>query len=218
MSRRRSCLLSFIQQRLFMKTKLVLASLLSTGVLSVASSASAGSVELGAEALVLPTGKLTIHNDDLGSANSDSRVAYGVSGLVDYVITPYLSVGFAPRYVMNIKSEQFDEDADGAQELDLAVRVTGRAPIGDRADLFVYGAPGYSFIFLPDNAVTDEIDSPQGFLVGVGGGAHFKLTPSLSLIGEVGYSFGFQQTEVLGQDVDAQTDLMHVGVGVQAVL
>jgi opacity protein-like surface antigen len=194
-----------------MNTKLVLASL-PLAITASASVAHAGA-ELGAEAIIVPTGEITVGDDDL---DSESAVAYGVGALLDFAISPNISVGFAPRYIFNIKGEGFDEDADGASQLDLMVRVTGRAPLSRGAELFVFGAPGYSMIFLPEDL--EDFDDPTGFTVGVGGGARFKLNPSLALVGEVGYSWGFQSTEVLDEDVDVQTDLLHVGIGVQAVL
>lgn len=200
-----------------MKAKLVLSSLVTVGVTASASAAHAGA-ELGAEAIIAPSGEITVENDDVGSASGDSAVAYGVGGLLDFAITPNISVGFAPRYLFNIKGDGVDEDSDAASQLDLAVRVTGRAPLGSGAELFVYGAPGYSFIFLPDNELFEDIDSPQGLVVGAGGGARFRLGQGLALVGEVGYTWGFQNTTIFDQDVDVKTNLLHVGVGLQAVL
>ena len=52
----------------------------------------------------------------------------GVTGTFDYAINPYLSIGIAPRLVLNVKAEGNDS-GDAGKEIDLRARVTGHFPI-----------------------------------------------------------------------------------------
>jgi hypothetical protein len=88
--------------------------------------------------------------------------------------------------------------------------------VAPKLDLFGFVSPGYSILSLPDSA--DELDSPTGLVLGFGGGAKYAVTPTLSVVGELGYQLGFQGTSVEGQDIDLKTDLLHIGVGIQAAL
>ena len=46
------------------------------------------------------------------SMSTDTAMAYGVSAMFDYAITPYLSIGVAPRLVLNVISDKPDDGYD----------------------------------------------------------------------------------------------------------
>jgi hypothetical protein len=202
-----------------MNTKLLFASvtLASTaGLAGLTSSAHAGNLEVGGQLQLVPAGSLEFEVDGEGDSE-DTDTAFGLVGIVDYVINPNISVGFAPRLVLGVAADGAD---DSATQLDLAARITGRLPVAPKVDLFAYGAPGYSFTFPPEDA--DELGTPSGFSLGFGGGAAFKVTPVVSLVGELGYSLSFQSgtAEALGQEVDYDynANFLHLGFGVKAAI
>jgi hypothetical protein len=203
-----------------MNTKLLFASvtLASTaGLAGLASSAHAGGLSVGGQVQLIPVAELTIDDGD-DSESEDLNTTVGFAGIVEYAVHPNVSIGFAPRFIIGLEP---DGAEDSASQLDLSARITGRLPVAPKVDLFAYAAPGYSLIFPPDNDLID-FGTPSGFILGFGGGAAYKVTPTLSVVGEVGYSLGFQSTtvEALGQEADAdvKTNLLHIGLGVQAAL
>jgi hypothetical protein len=58
---------------------------------------------VGVDLELAPVGSITTQ---IGTASStdDAAASYGISGLLDVGVSPYLSVGFAPRYLLNIKT------------------------------------------------------------------------------------------------------------------
>ncbi len=202
-----------------MNTKLLFASIASLATTAgLASTASAG-VEVGAQLQLLPMGELST---EVGNQTfeTDADPTFGIAANVGYAITPNISVGFAPRLILNIKGEDSDEDSDAATQLDLAARITGKLPVAPKLDLFAHVSPGYSLLFV-DN-LPDEASQPGGFGIAVGGGVGYKVTPTLSITGELGYSAAFlsSTTETPIGDVDANLDtsFFHLGVGLQAAL
>jgi outer membrane autotransporter protein len=73
-------------------------------------------------------------------------------------------------------------------------------------------APGYSYLFLPNQV--DGQDSPSGVTFGLGLGAAFRVAPKVSLTAELGYQFGFQSTTIAGVDVDLKTNFLHLAGGI----
>jgi hypothetical protein len=201
-----------------MNTKLLFASvtLASTaGLAGLASSAHAGNLEVGGQLQLLPVGEYT--TDVTGEdTDFDTNAAFGIAGHIGYAITPNFSVGFAPRFILGIKPEDVD-DADSATQLDLAVRLTGKFPVAPKVELFGYLAPGYSLVFFED--LPDDVSQPGGLVIGGAAGAAFKVTPTLAITGELGYTKGFQGTSLDAGDetvdISTSTSFLHLGVGVQ---
>jgi hypothetical protein len=193
-----------------MNTKILVASLATAGLAITGSVAHAEGIELGAQLQVMPFGsEVEVGAGDF-SGSADLGTAFGIVGLADFAVHPNINIGAAPRLVFGIKGEDANEDADAATQLDLAARVTGHATVAPKLDVFGYASPGYSLIMIPDN----EDDNPAGFILGFGGGAGYAVTPSLSVVGELGYTLGFQGVD----DVDFATKLLHIGVGIKAAL
>jgi hypothetical protein len=204
-----------------MNQKILIASLIGSASLLTAAHAAhaapAGTIELGAQAQVLPLGSVSGNDSD---DDLDYSTSFGIQLQGDYFVHPNVSVGLAPRFILGLKPDVDGYDGDSASQLDLAARVTGHAPVAPKVDLFGFVAPGYSFVFLPDEANPFEIDNPSGFIVGLGGGASYQVTPSLAIVGELGYTLGFQGSTVeLGSestDVDYNSNFLHLGLGVKA--
>ena len=162
---------------------------------------------------LLPGGTFEISNGT-DSESQSLGTAFGMTGLVDFDVHPNLSIGVAPRLILNIKPEG---ETDAAKQFDLAVRFTGGAPVGaGNIRMFGFLAPGYSTMFFPNS--DSNIDNPAGVVLGFGGGLAFALQPGLELTGELGYQMGFQSVSVNGETFGITTDFMHVGIGILAAL
>jgi hypothetical protein len=190
-----------------MKTPIVLSTLL------LAAAATSAHADVGVQAQILPSvdGQTDDESYSLGTG-------FAVAAQLGVRVAPNLSVAFAPRLVFGMKPEDSDDEWSQA---DLAVRLTGHVPLGsEKNEVFGYVAPGYSMIFLPDvryRGIT--IDDPSGVVLGIGAGAAFEIWPTLSLVGDVGYSWGFHSTTASYQgestDADLRTDILHVGLGIR---
>jgi hypothetical protein len=193
--------------------KVAISTALAVSTLLVAAAAHA---DVAAQAQILPSvdGNTDGESYSLGTG-------YAVAAQLGARVTPNLSVEFAPRYAFGMKAEGDDEDWG---QIDLAVRLTGHLPLQrDKSEVFGFVAPGYSMIFLPKVNFRDlEIDDPTGPVLGFGAGAAYTLWPTLELVGDVGYSWGFQSTTVRFEgetsDADLRTRILHVGVGIRGSL
>jgi opacity protein-like surface antigen len=147
------------------------------------------------------------------SMTTDTEVAYGISGAFDYALTPYLSLGVAPRLVFNVKSKDAASQDSADKELDLRARIHGHYPVASGIELFASLYPGYTIVM----SSTDGVDSSTGFAIGGAVGLTYDVSPKLFVGGEVGYQRAFTSTTVSGggQSVSADLDLsyMHIGLG-----
>jgi hypothetical protein len=166
-------------------------------------------LSLGALVLPMPTGRIETRVFG-GRSTEDADPALGLAAWLDLRLHRNFSLGFVPQLTFNVKAD--GSRGDPARELDLLVRATAWVPVAPTVDLHLFAAPGYSLIFLPDDL--DGFDNPRGFVLQFGAGASFSVTRSLSLIAQLGYQFGDQETEgPLGIDVDVSTKYLHVGFG-----
>lgn len=55
--------------------------------------------------------------------------------------------------------------------------------------------------------------TPSGFILGIGAGLYYSLSPRLSLTGELSYQFGFQGTKVATTNVQASDNFLSLGIG-----
>ena len=147
------------------------------------------------------------------STSTDSAVAYGISGMFEYALTPYLSVGVAPRLVLNVISDDANAQDTSDKELDLRARLRVHYPVASGVELYASVMPGYTFVL----ASEDGVDSSTGFAVAGAAGATYNLSPKLFLNGEVGYQRAFTSTDVMLGSQSINTDLdvsyMHIGLG-----
>jgi hypothetical protein len=176
----------------------------------VASTAEAPTkASVGAQVELLPVGSFHLGTDQQ-SMDPSAAVAYGIGGTFDYAVHEHVSIGVAPRLVLNVvpTGDDFDE-ADDATELDLRARLKVHTPVAPGVEAYGYLAPGYSILFDDD----EDVDSATGFAIAVGAGATYDLTPAMYVSGEVGYQKGFQSVEIQNVDVDVNASYLHLGFG-----
>jgi outer membrane protein W len=161
---------------------------------------------------VLPVGSAK-QSEGGQSMSMDTDVAYGISGAVDYAVTPYLSVGAAPRLVLNVKPKDAADGVDAAKQIDLRARVLAHFQVQPKLELYASLAPGYSII----TSSVDGVDSATGFAIAGAVGATYDVAPRVFLSGEVGYQrvFASQDIDFGGakQSVDFDLSYMHIGLG-----
>jgi opacity protein-like surface antigen len=162
------------------------------------------------EVLPMGSGKTTFEGQ---SVTADTATAYGITGIVDYAINPYLSIGVAPRLVLNVKSTDAGDDTDASKEIDLRARITGRVPVAPGVELYASVMPGYSIV----TSTQDGMNSATGFALAGALGATYDLTPRFFLGAEVGYQHAFTSVDQMvgNQKLSADLDLsyLHVGIG-----
>jgi hypothetical protein len=166
--------------------------------------------KLGAQLELVPLGKAEIKLNG-ASATQDADTAYGVGLNFDYDVTPYISVGFAPRLIFGLKKDGSTSD-NTDEEINLRARVMGHFPVAPKLEVFGYAAPGYAI------TVSDAEKDPSGFLVAFGAGATYDITPSLFVSGELGYQMSFQSVSdtIPGAGevtADINTSFLSVGLG-----
>jgi Outer membrane protein beta-barrel domain len=178
-------------------------------------------LRLGAQVDVLPGGTLDAKAQNFDKS-FDLTTAYGIGLNFDYDVLPWLSVGLAPRYILNILPEDAGKDDKAIEQWDLRGRVTAHFPVIDKLQAYGFAAPGYSIIHDPNENDPEAPDDPSGFVVAFGGGATYDITPSIYLAGEVGYQLGFQSTSIKNPlngssiDMDVTTNFLHIGLGAGA--
>jgi hypothetical protein len=200
--------------------KTCLLALAVTGALS-APALAAPRPSFGVQGQLLPVGDATLA-DDFESSTFDFDVAFGIAGQLDVDLGPNLSIGAAPRLIFNIDPEDAVNEADGWTQLDLAARATAHGRLPDsNTSLYGFLSPGYSFVFLPRLFHERDVrfDNPSGFVLGIGGGFVVDVDPSLSIVAEAGYTWGFQSTTATdgttSDSVGWETEFLHLGVGVR---
>jgi hypothetical protein len=146
-------------------------------------------------------------------ASTDAEVAFQINGLIDFHVAPYLSIGFAPGIIFNVKGS--GDDSSGS-ELDLPVRVTLGGPVAPKVRLYGFVSPGYSIFYPPSDA--DTLGHPAGFMLGFGGGAGFRVAPGVMLTGELGYQFRFLSNTVNNVDFSLQNNYLTFAVGIVAAI
>jgi hypothetical protein len=172
---------------------------------------------VGAQLEILPGGELTNKIEGGGPTidgeqDVDLKAAYSIGGTFDYNVSPYLSVGFAPRLILNITADDVPEgfEASDNKEMDLRFRVKGQYPVIPKLSVYGYIAPGYSMLITE----SDDIDNAHGFVIGGAVGASYDISPAVFASAELGYHRAYHSTSVEQVDVSAETSLMSFGLGV----
>jgi len=181
----------------------------------VSATAEAPKMTVAAHVEVLPVGSAKLSTQGI-SDSQDTAVAYGISGSFDYALTRYLSIGVAPRLVLNIKPNQDNPgttDTKAGEELDLRAQIRGHVPVSPGLELYASITPGYSILMSPVDGEKD----PRGFAIAGAVGATYDVSPKLFVSGEVGYQRVFTTTDVTNGNQTASVDMdlsyMHVGLG-----
>jgi hypothetical protein len=171
-------------------------------------------VWIGGSLGLSPVGTLKAKVDALNlDASDDAGVAFQINGLIDFRVTPLLSIGFAPGIIFNVKAT--NDDTSGS-ELDLPIRVTLGGPVAPKIRMYGFVSPGYSIFYPPSDA--DALGHPAGFMLGFGGGAGFRVAPGVMLTGELGYQFRFLSNTVNGVDFTLQNNYLTFAVGLVAAI
>jgi opacity protein-like surface antigen len=162
------------------------------------------------ELLPLGSAKTTINDQ---SMSTDAAVAYGISGMLDYAITPNISVGVAPRLVFNVKASDAPSGENAGKQLDLRGRLLVHLPIAPGVQAYAAVSPGYTIVL----SGQDGVDNTTGFAIGGAAGLTYDLSPKMFIGGEVGYqrAFASEDLMVAGQKFTADSTLsyLHVGLG-----
>lgn len=166
---------------------------------------------------LLPVGsaKTTVMNES--SDPQDAALAYGITAAFDYAVTPYLSIGVAPRVVFNVAAaepmNEPGEQEDKGTEYDLRARISGHYPIARGLEVNASVMPGYTFV----TSSIEGAPTAKGFALGGAVGLTYDITPRMFVGAEVGYQRAFLSSELdLGTtklDLDADLSYMHVGLG-----
>jgi hypothetical protein len=182
---------------------------------SLTAPAAAPKLTIGAQVELLPlgSGKITFDGD---SESRDTAVAYGISGTLEYAVTPYLGIGVSPRLVLHVTDKDGDDDAadaDASKQIDLRARIRAHYPVTPGLEVYAALTPGYTII----TSTVDEVSNSNGFAIGGAVGATYDISPRLFISGEVGYQRAFtsNDTELAGQKLssDLEMSYMHVGLG-----
>jgi hypothetical protein len=184
----------------------------------------AGELRLGAQAVVSPDGKHTYDVPGEEVLTDSLAPSYGVAALVGYDVARYLSVGVAPSALFGVGLDR-DSHPETYTELDLALRVTGRVPLDAAGtELQLHVAPGYSWIL--DSS--DRRTTPAGRSLGIGIGLAVPVSSRLSIVGDIGKTYGWQRTNARGyympepvetvRNIGYSFDTLRIGLGVQATL
>jgi hypothetical protein len=205
-----------------MKTLLAFA-ILSCG-LAASPRAHAGELRLGAQVLFSPDGTHVYDVPGEEVLTNNLARSYGAAALFGYDVSRYLSVGLVPSLLLDVRFDR--EGGPGSfDELGLSARITGRIPLGvGGTELQVQGAPGYSWML----EASDRRTTPKGWTVGLGVGLAVPVSSHLSIVGDIGYTYGFHHTNARGfygpnqpetvRYIGYSFDTVRIGLGVQATL
>ena len=150
-----------------------------------------------------------IHQDVRGPLDVSIEQAFGFRTAFDLLPHPNAFVGFAPSATFRI--QPLSSSQNPSREFDFLLRFGVRAPLGDRAGVYGYLAPGYSFI-----GVMGLIPVSQGPVIGVHGGGRFDVTGRIFVAAELGYQLGFQRgsSDYPPLEVRSSTELLQIAIGV----
>lgn len=148
------------------------------------------------------------------SASVDAAAAFEIGGLIEYRVTPNISIGFTPTVLLNVKGT---DDKDSATALDLPLRLSAGANVAPRVRLYGFAAPGYSILFPPSDA-QGNTTHPSGFMLGFGGGVGYRVAPKFMLAGELGYQFRFLSTSEQGVDISLHVNYLTFAVTAVAAI
>jgi len=169
-------------------------------------------MRLGAQVEVLPvgSGKATLGGTTM---TTDADIAYGVTGTFDYALTPYLSIGAAPRLVLNVIPNDAAPGGHADKELDLRARILGHFAVAPKLEVYASVAPGYTMLMSSE----DGVSNATGFAIGGAAGLTYDISPKMFLSGEVGYQRAFTSADLTVGNQTMSGDLalsyMHVGLG-----
>jgi len=157
-------------------------------------------------------------NGQTASGNLDT--AFGLGGVLEYRVSPLVTVGFAPRFAVPVKVNQANTSGE---QLDLRARITVGKEVAPRFRLHGIATLGYSWIFgmfSQQNQMTgaNESISTSGIIGGLGAGTYYTINPHLLFVAELSYQYGRQGTTIQNVDVRASDTFVTFGFGLMTAL
>lgn len=178
---------------------------------STSASTAAPRMRLEAQLELLPLGSAKSSTVNT-SSSTDLAVAYGITAMFDYALTPYLSIGASPRLTFNVIADPADGDT-ADKELDFRASIRAHYPVSLGLELYTSVSPGYVIVL----SSTDGVSDGKGFAIGGAAGLTYDVSPKVFVAGEVGYQRAFTSTtiQLFGPPIKADLDLsyLHIGIG-----
>jgi len=185
-----------------------------TSPAALVTSASSGSIAPSSSQLTIVAGalfELAPVTSVEGAVNNisvtrDAATAYGISGNVEALISPFVALGLSPGLMFGLRSATA---VASDTQFDLRARMRVGKLVDDGFLPYAYGTVGVSWIFGPNNEPT-----AVGAVLGAGIGLSHQVEHDVFVTFELGYQHGFQGATVNDTDVDAGSRLFHLGLGV----
>jgi hypothetical protein len=186
-----------------------------------------------AEADVGPEPQLTVGgqldlvaagNFDIKVGNNEAGIgansSLGVEGLIDYRVSQLVTIGLAPRIIAGLRPNI--NGAGSGTEYDARARVTVGNYVAPKLRIHGIGDLGYSWIshIFTVNGTTGNsmFVTPHGLLFVIGAGMTYTVAPRLRITGEISQQWGFQNTDVMGTNIETHTSFLTLGVGLVGAL
>lgn len=170
---------------------------------------------IGPQLDLMASGSVTAQSGNNPSVSADLDSAIGLGGLIEYRVSPLVTVGLAPRFATPIK---IHNATDSGNQLDLRARVTVGKEVAPRFRLHGIATLGYSWIFhllcqQDQNGACADYLTVKGVVFGFGAGMYYTISPRLLFSGEISYQIGRQGTTIANTDVRASDDYLTLGIG-----
>jgi hypothetical protein len=181
-----------------------------TGTGAAAATAPAPKLWIGGGLEIAPIGTVSVSAGGQSADFGTDTGLFGIDVVALYAVHPMISVGLAPRYLLNIKgggatdsATMYDIRAVGAAHKEVAPKITALGMLG----------LGYASISPPMDA-----PSASGLTVSVNAGAGYSLSPKLMATALLGYELGFQSASQGGQSADEHFNYFSLTFGIMAAV
>jgi hypothetical protein len=186
-----------------------------TGNGAAAATTPAPKLWVGGGLEIAPIGTISVSAGGQSADFGTDTGLFGVDVVALYAVHPMVSVGIAPRYLLNIKggngsgdsASMYDIRAVGAVHKEVAPKIQALGMLG----------LGYASISVPDQGGM-SVPSPAGLTVSVNAGAGYAIGPKLMATALLGYELGFQSASQGGVSADEHFNHFSIGVGVMAAV
>jgi len=140
---------------------------------------------------------------------------FGIDLVGLYAVHPMVSVGLAPRYLLNINGG--NGNSDSARMYDIRAVAAVHKEVAPKITALGMAGLGYASISVPDQMGMSQ-PSPSGLTVSVHAGAGYALGPKLMATAMLGYELGFESASAGGQSVDYKFNFFSIGLGIMAAV
>jgi hypothetical protein len=181
-----------------------------TGTGVAATTAPAPKLWIGGGLELEPIGSISVSAGGQSASIGTDTGQFGIDVMALYAVHPMVSVGIAPRYLLNIhagdggdSAKMYDIRAVAAVHKEVAPKITALGMLG----------LGYASISPPMDA-----PSASGLTVSAHAGAGYAIGPKLMATALLGYELGFQSVSQNGQSADEHFNFFSFGVGIMAAV